>query len=216
VFDFDGTLVESNAIKRDAYYEVFEDQGGARETLDRVLRAHPEADRYGIIDETRASLFDQGETALPSAAELAAAYGRICESRVSACAAVPGALDALAALAPRYPLYVASATPEEPLRRVVQRRGWTHLFRAVLGGPASKVTNLRAVAARESLAPNAVLLVGDGAPDRRAAREFGCAFAGFGEPAQEFVAHPALSALAPLVRTLCERSKSFLEDAPTG
>ena len=60
VFDFDGTLVESNPIKREAYYEIFARTTGSADVLERVIRANPEADRYGIVGETREEMiFDK-------------------------------------------------------------------------------------------------------------------------------------------------------------
>jgi len=213
-FDFDGTLVESNPIKRDAYYAVFASVPGSAAVLEHVIRANPEADRHGIVHETRRALEDCGARSLPSAEELVRAYGRLCEEGVSQCAPVPGAVAALRALAPCYPLYIASATPEAPLRRVVARRGWAGFFRAVLGRPATKTENLRTIAAREGIGPEALLLVGDGPPDRRAARTFGCRFAGFEAPAAELLAHPRLAVLAPLAREICARSPAW--GAPRG
>lgn len=213
-FDFDGTLVESNPVKRDAYYEVFAEVPGAADVLERVIREAPEANRYGVIGRTREELARAGCSALPPADELADAYGRICEERVGTCDAVPGAFEALEALAPHYPLYVDSATPQEPLRRVVARRGWNGFFRAVLGGPTDKVENLREVARREAVAPDAVLLVGDGPPDQRAAHAFGCTFAGFEAALPELAEHPRLAVLAPLARRLCARSAGW--GAPRG
>jgi phosphoglycolate phosphatase len=211
VFDFDGTLVESNAIKREAYYQVFASHPASRAVLDRILRENPGDDRYGIIRKTSEALFARrsaGKTdaaALPAPTELAAAYGHICEEHIALCAAVPGALEAITGLADHHPLYVDSATPEVALRRAVQRRGWAHLFRDLLGGPRTKVENLERVAARESLPPNAILLVGDGPPDLAAAREFGCPFVGFEAPARALARHPTLSVLAPLAAELYAR-----------
>lgn len=214
VFDFDGTLVESNPVKRDTYYEIFSGVEGSAAVLERVLLENPEANRYGVIGLARAALQGGDETALPSAEELALEYGRICEDRVSTCAAVPGAVAALESLQGDFPLFIDSATPEEPLRRIVARRGWTSFFRDILGGPASKAENLQAIADRVGVLPDALLLVGDGPPDLRAATEFGCAFAGFEEAAPQLTAHPKLAVLAPLALELCSRSAAW--GAPRG
>jgi phosphoglycolate phosphatase len=206
VFDFDGTLAESNAIKRGTYYEIFAGFPEGAETLDRVLRENPRADRHGVVAATREALTARGQSP-PPAKELVAAYARITEERVSTCAAVPGALAALTELHGALPMYIASATPEEPLRRIVENRAWTHFFSDVLGGPRTKVENLGDIAARESLEPNGVLLVGDGPPDLDAARAFGCPFAGFQTERPSLSRDPQLAVLAPLARELYLRSQ---------
>jgi phosphoglycolate phosphatase-like HAD superfamily hydrolase len=217
-FDFDGTLVESNAIKRRAFFEVFDafpaggsDKQADAETdreavVERVLAENPDADRSGIVREVRAALVARGARSLPQPISLVDAYTRLCEVRVVACPAVPGALEALEHLCQIYPLYLDSSTPEAALKRIVERRGWSPFFRAVLGRPADKVENLRTVAEREKLAPREILLVGDGPPDAAAAQEFECAFLGFERDGTTLRGHPGLDALAPLVDELHSRS----------
>lgn len=223
-FDFDGTLVESNAIKRRAFFEVFDalpdaipngqpDEApdaelGRGAVIERVLAENPEADRSGIVRRVRSALVARGARSLPQPSALVDAYTRMCEMRVVACPAVPGALDALEQLRDVYPLYVDSSTPQVALVRIVERRGWSHFFRAVLGRPADKVENLRHLAKREKLAPHEILLVGDGPPDAVAARKFECAFLGFGQEGPTLRGHPGLAPLAPLIDELHSRSRS--------
>ena len=47
---FDGTLVESNEIKRRVFYEVTEDIIGAASVLDEFFSASYSGDRYNIFD----------------------------------------------------------------------------------------------------------------------------------------------------------------------
>ena len=49
VFDFDGVLVESNSIKRNAYGRIFKDRIQDATQIHEVLNLHPEADRIGTI-----------------------------------------------------------------------------------------------------------------------------------------------------------------------
>ncbi len=210
VFDFDGTLVESNAIKRDSFFEIFDGFAGSEGAVERILRGNPDADRYAIVPAVRDVLIAEGVRSLPEPTVLVAAYTELCELRVADCATVPGALEALERLRTRYPLYLASSTPQDALTRIVERRAWSRYFRAVLGRPADKVANLRILADREELTPSEILLVGDGPPDLAAALEFECAFLGFGKrdrsELERLREHPGLASLAPLVNELRERS----------
>jgi phosphoglycolate phosphatase-like HAD superfamily hydrolase len=201
-FDFDGTLVDSNAIKRGAYFEVLSRVPGSREVLERVLREHPGADRFGVLGTAHRALAQR--PGLPDLDRLVAAYSSLCEERVSSCPALPGALAAVEALAARYALYVASATPEDALERIVALRGWRGFFRGVFGGPRSKLENLERLAHREQLLPEQVLYVGDARRDREAAAAFGCLFLGCGAPPRGLPV--SLSALAPLVDEIAARA----------
>jgi len=50
VFDFDGTLVKSNEIKRRVFYEVTEDIVDAVPVLDELFSVPDSGDRYNIFD----------------------------------------------------------------------------------------------------------------------------------------------------------------------
>lgn len=204
-FDFDGTLVDSNRIKHSAYFEALEGVPGSGPVIERALADHPRDDRHGILRKVHDALARRGAHPLPPLAELVAAYSSICEEQVIACPAIASAVSALEALHETHALYLASATPEDALARVVAGRGWAYLFRAVYGGPRTKVDNLARIAAREGLGGAEMVYVGDGAVDRDAAREFGCPFLGDGVPAPDL--GESLAPLAPLVSALADRAE---------
>jgi phosphoglycolate phosphatase-like HAD superfamily hydrolase len=170
-FDFDGTLVLSNAIKREGFFAVAGKFPGGMARMERLLAAPP-GDRFAIMAAFAA---DFGA----DAGDLAEAYGAWCEARILVCPERPGAAACLAELRARgIPAWINSATPEAPLRAVVARRYPPGSFAGVRGGHASKVPNLRAILAAAGCAPAEMLMVGDGADDRDAARTVGCAFVG--------------------------------------
>lgn len=203
VFDFDGTLVESNAIKRDTYFEILAETPGSGPVIETVLEANPKADRYGVLAAVHEVLAERGVEPLPTLAALVNAYSRICEERVVSCPALPGAVETLESLRSTHTLHLDSATPTDALERVVARRGWRSFFGSVLGGPASKVDNLRSIADREGLPAKEMAYVGDGSADREAAQGFGCRFLGFRTPASDL---PEESPLARLVSEIASRS----------
>lgn len=171
VFDFDGTLVMSNAIKREGFFAVTAEVPGGRAAMEALL-ADPPGDRYAIFAAFAARFgLDAGE--------LAEAYGAWCEAAILQAPERAGASELLARLRrDGIKIWINSATPEAPLRSVVRRRYPAGSFDGVLGGHASKVPNLQAVMRAEGLSPAELLMVGDGFDDRDAAVEIGCAFAG--------------------------------------
>jgi len=180
VFDFDGVLVDSNATKRRAYFAIFADLDPTGELVATALATHGDGDRFQIIGAISERLVATGRLPMEDAtvADFATAYNEICEEFAATCAEIGGASAALEVLAPRCALYINSATPEAPLRRIVARRGWEQHFRAVLGRPRSKVENLQDALEREGLAPQQAVMVGDGRHDIAAARTLGCRFVG--------------------------------------
>lgn len=179
VFDFDGTLVSSNQLKYDAYFDLFPKDSRHRHAIEEVLSRQYEESRFVILDSILTAV--EGHVHSPAArreivSRLADAYGRIVTEGAKMCPERPGAGDLLRELSARVPLYLASTTPESPLRDILTHRGWIGLFRAVYGHPNRKSDALRDIAGRERVCPAEMLLVGDGASDRQAATEAGCRF----------------------------------------
>jgi phosphoglycolate phosphatase-like HAD superfamily hydrolase len=182
VFDFDGVLVDSNAVKRRAYGEIFADRAASTAVVESVLESNTEDDRFGVIRAILQGLAGkkgEGSSQLDQlVSQYAERYNAICEEHAATCAEVRGASSALTRLSRQHPLYIISATPEEPLRRIVTRRGWSRYFRDVLGRPRNKRENLAQVMRQETLEGSQIVFVGDGRRDLDTAREAGCRFIG--------------------------------------
>ena len=208
VFDFDGVLVDSNAVKRAAYFEVFRDFPEARPLIERAVD-EGEGDRYdvirsvlsGMVDEGRISERNAGERALQERAER---YNQICEAAVTLAPETSGCSATLRQLAGMFPLYINSATPEAPLRRIVERRAWAGFFKAVLGRPRTKVENLTLILEQERIPSGALAFVGDGSNDQMAAQACGCPFIAFSNGSTRFDPVPStvITALAQLTLSL--------------
>lgn len=191
VFDFDGTLVRSNAIKAEAFSETAAAHGIDVLRVDAIRARYPHADRYEIFERLVA---DMGSAYAGTAEQLVKSYGEIVQNTLARCEWVPGTLDTLATLVERgIALYVNSATPTAPLINAIASRMATDRFVAIYGGPASKQDNLSDIAATADLLPNQIVMIGDGEDDRLGAAEFGCHFIGvvpdslaYGVPARRF------------------------------
>jgi phosphoglycolate phosphatase-like HAD superfamily hydrolase len=179
VFDYDGTLVDSNAIKREAYRRLFSEGPFHDNLLAAVLDRNPAGTRHDIIGDMLAAMHPStanAEFLRKERERLAAQYDRVATEGAATCAERPGAGAGLAFLAGRRPLYLLSTTPEESLRRIVARRGWTAFFRVVRGAPCCKAGELRTFATAEGVRCDEVLMVGDSEADRKAALDAGTDF----------------------------------------
>lgn len=176
VFDFDGVIIESVELKSRAFTTLFSD----RPDLHAAIRAHHER-HLGISRQEKIRwILERLLGREPDARtidELACRFSRLVLEEAVRCPEVPGARSALEALGRLgVPAFVASGTPEAELRDIVTRRGLAHLFDRVLGSPATKAAILRRILEEHDLAPEAVVMVGDGATDWEAAVAAGVPF----------------------------------------
>ena len=203
-FDFDGTLVDSNAIKRNSFFDVLSEVDPKGETVTHVLDVVRPGDRTAIAREVAVRLRERG--AIPAepgietfARRWAGAYTQRCEEAVAKCPEIPGATATLGWLVARgLPLYVNSATPQEPLLRVLELRSMARHFRLSLGGPADKAENLATICADAGVLPQELLFVGDGEDDRGAALASGCPFIAVVRPGPDRFATTPTNCIADL------------------
>ena len=190
VFDFDGTLVVSNEIKYEVFFEVTNHLPGSRALLTKILADPDVGDRFDVFRHL-VSLIEAESGVLNSAQSLVNEYTSATEELIAAAPEVPGTTTTLETLATRgFRLAISSATPANALKKLVSRRKIGHFFSHVLGTPGSKEEHLTKIFALESFKPNETLLVGDSDVDRRAAKHVGCQFVGLGNDCDRFLTKP--------------------------
>lgn len=189
VFDFDGTLVLSNDIKRNTFYDVVAGISGGAAALDAVFGG-PHGDRYDVFAQFVGRI-SNGDAVL--ARNLADRYTALCDERIAVAPEVPGALETLVAFGARgMKSWIASATPEAPLVASIRRRNLFDHFSGVFGLPTTKIEALSDVMARTGFGPDQVLMVGDAEADRAAAASVGARFIGVAGGTGGFRSSPAL------------------------
>jgi phosphoglycolate phosphatase-like HAD superfamily hydrolase len=183
VFDFDGVILESADVKTDAFTELFAAHGP---DVQAQVKAHHLANmgisRFVKFAWIYDNLLRQPLSETDSAA-LGEKFSALALDKVLAAPFVPGADTALAALVARFPLFVASGTPQGELDLIVDRRGLRGSFREVHGTPREKPAILTDLLARHQLDPSQVLFVGDGLSDYKAAAATGVEFLARDTPA---------------------------------
>jgi phosphoglycolate phosphatase-like HAD superfamily hydrolase len=178
VLDFDGTLIDSNRLKYEAYFSVFADDTETRMRISKILDKIYEASRYRILDEIVAQTSGlSGAARRERVQAAAAAYNDLVMKAAKECSVIPGAEEILQFLAEtEMPVYLSSNTPEEYLAEIVAARGWDHFFTGIFGYPRVKAETLREIMRREKVSPAEVLVVGDGASDCDSAEVHGAGF----------------------------------------
>ena len=181
VFDFDGTLVDSNSIKSDGFYRVVEGDIGSVELMTSVLK---------VVNGTRWDVFHtyltkrQSSTAVKSREVeiLVTKYNMIVDNAIVSAPEMPGAIQLLdRLLLSGCKLILSSATPHVNLTSIIERRGWKHYFESIHGAPVSKINTLERILATSLVSVSDLAVVGDGSDDRESADAIGCHFFPVGE-----------------------------------
>lgn len=175
VFDFDGTIVDSNAAKARCFQIIFAPFG-------QKAAAFAVGYHMKNLGETRSlkirKIGEELGLGLTSADvdNLQQAFASAVVDAVLECPLIRGFSAALNQMTGRFPLYIASATPEDELRTIVSRLGLDGHFSAVIGFPTSKIDALQAIAREQFVPIDRVLLVGDSDNDESAAIKTGALF----------------------------------------
>lgn len=178
IFDFDGVLAESVDVKGQAFYELYEDAG--KDIQDKVLAFHEAnggVSRYDKIRYYEQTLCGRTPTE-ESVQSRAERFSQIVEQRVIESDWVKGAKDFLETHSHTIPCYIASATPEDELRRITDRRMMSHYFEGIFGTPKKKSANLKMIIEDNGYSAERVLMIGDAITDFDAAQINGTQFLG--------------------------------------
>lgn len=170
VFDFDGTLVDSNHIKWQAFEFVFRNfpaqlaeivdycRGANHTVRDAKFRhVYEKILRQPYTPEIEAALHEEFETQTTAA--------------ITVAAEVPGAREFLSLVNGRKTVGVLSSTPHDVLVRILDHRGWREYFDVVQGAPVDKAEWLRRYQQQHELAADDVVFFGDTPEDGKAARD---------------------------------------------
>ncbi len=186
VLDFDNVVVRgSEEMKAHAWREVLAPYGSPALPLlaeaERLYGRGKGGDRFDILRHVFSGLGTSGEALASSVAAASARFDDIVQAYIRTTGIDSTDREAIKVLARRRAVYVNSATPREALTHAVHSIA-PGLFTGIFGRPASKIENLREIAAQEHVSPQEVLFVGDSDADWNAAEEFGCRFLGLSTP----------------------------------
>lgn len=168
LFDFDGVVVESAAIKTDAFRALFAQEP----RLDEIVSLHER--HAGVSRHVKFEMIyrDLLGRALPDAEKQALAdrFQALVMERVIACPMVAGARELLEALRGRVPAVVVSGTPQDELNEIVERRSLSRYFVSLHGSPRRKPDIVRELLASNGWQASRVTMIGDALEDQQAAQ----------------------------------------------
>lgn len=187
VFDFDGTLVQSDEIKKEVFIRVADKYGGG-EIIKNLLEGDFKGTRVDYFEETLKNLgvIRSGDRVV---SEMVASFTEICEEEISNCSEIEGASDLLEHLkAEKINICINSATPTSTLVKIVNNRGWNYYFDSIRGAETSKMENLEQIRKNKSAEKKDIVFIGNGQDDYQSALQYGVSFIAIGNA--EFVDAP--------------------------
>lgn len=189
VFDFDGVLVDSNSLKRAAFYDLFKDAGSIDKKMIDDAWTEIDGQNKTRFEFIRAVFSKSGK----SRAELedlvklyAEKYDEIVQEGIKSGGLITGAWEVLDNFSRQHRIYIDSATPDTNLQKTVDMLGIRRFLKGVYGkeiiglfsNPDSKKIVLKKIMDSEKVSGDEVLFVGDGEVDRDAASAYSCKFVG--------------------------------------
>ena len=178
VFDFDGTLVDSNEIKSRAFGKLYKSYG--EEIVRKVVDYHSQHE--GISRFIKFKYWQEILLGQPYTDELgeqlSLSYSGLVVDAVVQASFFDGAYEFLENHYQSSHLFVASGTPEPELREIVKRRKMDRFFQGVYGSPSTKKQILEHILKQNNLSPERLLMVGDALSDWEGAKQTKVCFVG--------------------------------------
>lgn len=181
VFDCDGVLIESNAVKTQAFGDTVVEYG--QDAMDRLMAYHNEnggVSRFKKFEWFFDEVIEKPLTQSGMKA-LCDTFHRLCFEAVVNAPLVDGAREVLEAFYGKLPMFVASGTPQPELQDVLEANGLARYFEFIAGTPPEKSFLLQNIVDKYRLVPSTVLMVGDSLTDLQAARDCKTQFYGRGK-----------------------------------
>lgn len=178
-FDFDGVILDSVHVKTRTFAVMFRQYGPEVEqaVVDYHL-AHGGVSRFRKFEHYYDNIL--GKPITPEELQaLGAQFSSLALQGVLDSPYIPGALETLRALKEQgIPCFVASGTPDEEIKLIVEKKGLNQYFLEVHGSPRKKEEIVRDVLERYGYDPGQCLFIGDAMTDYEAAKSTGTEFLG--------------------------------------
>jgi phosphoglycolate phosphatase-like HAD superfamily hydrolase len=178
IFDFDGVIVESVNIKTESFAEIYRPYGS--KVVEKVVQHHLANGGMSRFEKFRLyqkeflgkELFDD------ELSEITDRFSRLVTNRVIEAPYVEGAIEFIESNYKLFNLFISSATPENELRKIIDRRKISRYFKEVFGSPEKKSDHIGKIIDRYSYDQSEVVFVGDATNDKEAAQLNGICFIG--------------------------------------
>ena len=176
IFDFDGVIIESAETKTKTFRRLFE--RSYPEEVAAIVNYHMQnagISRYVKFRHIYTNILKQplSET---QEDELGKRFSEIALDEILNAPFVLGVKEFFLKNQKKYYMFIASGTPEEELKSILDHRRIDHLFKEVHGSPKQKHEIIQDIMDRYALSRKEIVFIGDAESDRCASEKAGINF----------------------------------------
>jgi len=176
-FDFDGVIMDSMALKVEAYRACLSQFNFDPEQIEQIVSEFMGQSRRRIIVELYERL--KGEPIPPEVFEAALeTFNRLDDAAREKMVFLPGSLEFIQAVYRDHYTAIVTGTPEEFILKTTAYHDLDRYFDAVRGSPDTKRDILAELLGKNALSPAESIFIGDGKTDQDAAEHHGMRFVG--------------------------------------
>ena len=167
IFDFDGVILESNDVKIDGFYKLFQEYGDDKaRKISEYFANNAGFSRYDIIEYFFSNILKQ-QVEDNTLVMYAKKYSDIVKDEVVKSKYVIGCKEFLEENE-LYDFYVVSSSSEDDLKYICKKLNIEKYFKDILGSPTKKAVNIKNIIAKYNLPKSEAVYIGDSFNDYRA------------------------------------------------
>ena len=171
LFDFDGTIVDSQNIKELAFKKIYENYGIEKKTLiENYLKKNTGVDRFKKFEYINKFILHK-EYNNEIGKKLSDDFSSYVLDQIINAPFISGAKEFLEKYHQKIFIYLFSATPIDELILIIKKRKMKIFFRDIFGSPRSKNNIFEEIIERTKVIKNQVLIVGDSFSDLEVAQK---------------------------------------------
>ena len=171
IFDWDGTISDSNSIKTEAFIEIFKD---SHHNTAEYIRSYQQSNG-GIsrFEKYRHYIrhFFHHEVSEADLKTFAQRYSKLCKEKLLQAPFIPGAVETLQKLKQNnIPAFIVTGSPAEEIRELAAARNLLQLITNIYGSPQTKNILLNKLLQEHKLQATETVFFGDSITDYNAAQ----------------------------------------------
>ena len=175
ILDFDGVIVESVGIKDSAFKALFQQYPNQ---LDEIMAYH--LSNNAIVRFEKFKHIIEHILKIKYTEEiknkLSTTFAELVVGSIINCPYVPGAQEFLSYFHEKIPMYLATASPAEEIKEIIEVRGLTSYFEEIYPIPWTKEASIRAILSKKNICAREAIFIGDSPEDLYAAQKAGVSF----------------------------------------
>ena len=171
IFDWDGTITDSNLIKTEAFIELFKDS--CPEAAEYIRAYQQNKGGISRFEKYRHYIrhFFHHEVSENELSRFGRRYTELCRNKLLQAPFISGALETLQDLKQKnIPAFIVTGSPADEIHFLANARGISSLIKDIYGSPGSKDILLATLMQEHKLLPQEVLFFGDALTDYNAAK----------------------------------------------